>query len=131
MVRRDLQFRGLTGARFVIVSRRGWTLIVLARAPPRVMRFQRGGGERERFQGSRALRRAARNPENLDVDGDEVVEWTRCLPSNLHVPLRPSFVAILVYTYRSVLSRYEIAPAAERGAELLNHYSPAHITAAQ
>jgi len=50
---------------------------------------------------------------------------------NLHVPLRPSFVApLLTLTYRS-LTRYEIAPAAERGAELLNHYGPAHITAAQ
>lgn len=33
---------GLTEARFVIVSRRGRTLIVLARASSRIVRFQRG-----------------------------------------------------------------------------------------
>lgn len=71
----------------------------------------------------------SRNPGNLDV-GDVVVRMNEVSTPNLHVPLRPSFVAS-PYTYRSVLSRYEIVPAAERGAELLNHYGPAHITAAQ
>lgn len=121
-VRRDLQFGGLTRARFVIVSRWGWSPIVLARAPAEVMRQGAKGGKGKRCEGSRVTR------GTWDVgDAGGRMEVST---SDLRVLLRPSFVAS-PYTYRSVLSRYEIAPAAERGAELLNHYSPAHIIVAQ